>query len=200
MQPQIPSSATATYTTIPISGNDVISRSLHNLFSFISQRRPWPEFISPDTFNRPHSLAHAGDRLRKNAVHFRLNYALLVLTCALLSLIGTPLYLLLIAAIFGLWLVLYLFREDPLFLWGHHVGDRAVLVGLVLVSVVAIWFTGVAGNMIMGIGTGLVISAVHGVFRNPDGLFLDENEAMSQGLIRPGSSPSSDRWDHMLRP
>ncbi|KAF8414330.1 hypothetical protein HHK36_002331 [Tetracentron sinense] len=182
-----------TYTTIPISGNDVISRSFQNISAFISCRRPWPEFIAAGVFDRPESLSYAGDRLRKNANYFRLNYAIIVLTFTLLSLVGNPLCMLLISAIFALWLILYFFREDPLFVRGHHLSDRVILVGLIAVSAVLVWFTGVVQNMIIGVGTGLVISAVHGVFRNPDGLFLDENEAVSRGLIGSGSAMSSDQ-------
>lgn len=75
--------------------------------------------------------------------------------------------------------------------WGHHVDDRIVMVGLVVITALTVWLTGFVDNLLVGIGIGLLIAAIHGVFRNPEGLFLDENDAASNGLI--GSPPSSSR-------
>lgn len=58
-----------------------------------------------------------------------------------------------------------------------------MILGLVVVSAVALWTTGPLNSLSMGIGVGLLISVVHGVLRNPEGLFLDENDAVSNGLI-----------------
>lgn len=92
-------------------------------------------------------------------------------------------------AVVGLWLVIYFFREDPLEVWGHHVSDWAVLVGLGLVSVLVVWASGGLGSVLLGLVVGLVLCGVHGLLRNPEGLFLNENDAASQGLIGP-TSPS----------
>ncbi|XP_058114503.1 PRA1 family protein G2 [Magnolia sinica] len=187
-----PHTTTTTYTTIPISPGDVISRSIHNLSSAFSIVRPRTEFLpSSSGFDRPDSFPSAKSRLLKNAAYFRLNYALIILSCALLSLIQAPLSLILVSATIFLWLVLYLFREDPLILWGRHVNDRTVLIGLVLVSLVMIFGLGVLWDLMMGVGIGGAISAVHGVFRNEEGLALDEEEAASEGLIR--AWPGLDR-------
>lgn len=72
---------------------------------------------------------------------------------------------------------------------GRQITDRMVLVALVFASAITIWFMGHIENLLLGIGIGLLISALHGVLRNPEGLFLDEDEALSRGLI--GGSPSS---------
>ncbi|KAK3013349.1 hypothetical protein RJ639_008342 [Escallonia herrerae] len=190
--------AAATYTTIPISGADVISRSFQNLSSSLSRSRPWPEFLAgAGSFVRPDSLAGAGIRLRCNAKYFGANYAILTSACAAASLIGSPVALIVAAFVGMLWLVLYFFREDPLVVLGRHVSDWAVMVGLVTVSVLAVWFTGILNNLLIGIGVGVLISAVHGVFRNPEGLFLDENEAASDGLIRPRSNLSLHTTDFL---
>ncbi|CAK9157817.1 unnamed protein product [Ilex paraguariensis] len=186
-----PSAATATttiYTTIPISGTDVISRSFQNVSTFLSRSRPWPEFFpAVGNFDHPGSLSGAGLRLKLNSKYFIVNYAIIIFTCATFSLIGVPIALIVYGLIFLLWLVLYIFREDPMAMWGHHVSDRVVTVGLILVSAVAVWFTGALTNLVMGTGAGVLISAIHGVLRNPEGLFLDESDAISNGLI--GSRP-----------
>lgn len=180
------------YTTIPISFSDVISRSFHNLSSAVSRLRPWPEFFSTASIDRPASFNYVLIRIRKNVRHFRVNYALVVSVCASLSLIGTPFSLIVIAAVVGMWLLLHFFREDPLVAWGQqHVGDRTILLGLVLLSIAALWLTGVAGSLIGGVGFGVVLSGIHGALRNPEDLFLDEDEAASASLISPGSAPRS---------
>lgn len=66
---------------------------------------------------------------------------------------------------------------------GYHVNDWAVIAGLILASVVTLWVTGVLSNLLIGIAVGVLVSAIHGLLRNPEGLFLDENDAASNGLI-----------------
>ncbi|CAL8998741.1 unnamed protein product [Prunus brigantina] len=178
-----------TYTSIPISvsGSDAITRSIKNLNDAVSRRRHWPEFAS--SLDRPDSFSAALTRIRTNANHFRVNYLLLIGVCGALSLIGSPGWLVVTAAVVGLWLVIYFFREDPLEVWGHHVSDWAVLVGLGLVSVLVVWASGGLGSVLLGLVVGLVLCGVHGLLRNPEGLFLNENDAASQGLIGP-TSPS----------
>ncbi|XP_068643776.1 PRA1 family protein G2 [Aristolochia californica] len=179
-----------TYTTIPIAGADVISRSLHNLTSSFSFFRPLPEFFAVAELSPPPSLSSAKRRLFNNLSHFRLNYAVLTFSCVLVSLLffESPFSLLFISAIFLLWLVLYFFREDPLLLWGRHVTDTFVLAALVAVSVLAVWSTGSLGTLAGGLAIGGLIVAVHGFLRNDEGLFLNEQEAVSRGLIAPGQN------------
>ncbi|XP_059662313.1 PRA1 family protein G2-like [Cornus florida] len=186
---------TSTYTTIPISGADVISRSVQNLSNFISRRRPWPEFIASGVFDRPDSISGAGTRFRKNSNYFGVNYGIVISTCAAVFLIGNPIALIIFALVFALWLILYFFREDPMIVLGHHVSDRIVMVGLVVGSLVAVWFTGTVNILLVGIGSGLLIAVLHGVFRNPEGLFLDEDDAVSNGLIRSRPGTDSHRVD-----
>lgn len=187
---QSPSAAAAaTYTTIPISGSDVISRSIQNLSTSLSRHRPWPEFLSAAALDAPASLSAALTRLRQNAKYFTTNYAILVSVCAAASLIGSPVALILYAAVFGLWLVLYFYREDPMAAWGRHVDDRVVILGLVLVSFAVLWIVGKVNVLLIGVAVGVLICAVHAVVRNPQGLFLDEDDAVSSGLIGPPPPP-----------
>ncbi|KAL7088230.1 hypothetical protein ACP275_13G115500 [Erythranthe tilingii] len=176
--------AAATYTTIPISGIDVVSRSAQNLSVSLSRCRPWPEFLATiSALDFPSSLSAAYLRFRRNGSYFSVNYTIIITACAALSLIGSPVALVIIGFVFFLWLILHFFREDPLLIWGHHVSDWTVIMGLGLVSVAALWITGPLSSLSIGIGVGLSISVVHGVLRNPEGLFLDENDAVSNGLI-----------------
>ncbi|XAR56854.1 hypothetical protein NMG60_11037475 [Bertholletia excelsa] len=198
LSPTSPSTAattttTSTYTTIPISGSDVISRSVQNLSNFVSRHRPWQELIAAGSFDRPDSLSGAGVRLRRNVKYFGINYAIIVSICAAFALVGAPIALIIYALVFALWLVLLFSREDPMVAWGHHVDDRLVIASLVVVSVAAVWFTGMVNSLLIGIALGLLISAVHGVLRNPEGLFLDEDDAATNGLIGSPVPSSSNR-------
>ncbi|KAL3643221.1 hypothetical protein CASFOL_014036 [Castilleja foliolosa] len=190
--PSTSSAAAPRYTTIPISGVDVISRSTQNLSTSFSRCRPWPEYLAATAaFDLPSSLSAAYARFRRNSTYFSVNYAIIITACAAVSLIGSPIALLVIGFVYFLWLILYFFREDPLLIWGHQVGDWTVFVGLVLVSIAAFWITGPLNSLSIGVGLGLLISVVHGVLRNPEGLFLDENDAVSNGLIVSNSKPTA---------
>ncbi|GFP94786.1 pra1 family protein g2 [Phtheirospermum japonicum] len=184
-------SAAARYTTIPISGVDVIYRSTQNLSASLSRCRSWPEFLTTTAFDLPLSLSAAYVRFRRNSTYFSVNYAIIITACAAISLIGSPIALIVIGFVYFLWLILHFFREDPLLIWGHQVSDWAVIVGLVLVSIAAFWITGPLNSLSIGVGLGLLISVVHGVLRNPEGLFLDENDAVSNGLIVSNSKPTA---------
>ncbi|KDP36310.1 hypothetical protein JCGZ_09525 [Jatropha curcas] len=181
--PAAAASAATTYTTIPISPADVISRSLQNFTATVSRLRPWPELIASGAFNRPDSFATALTRLRINSLYFRINYAIIVSACGALSLIGSPISLILFAFIFALWLLLHFFREDPLVLWGYQASDRLVFIGLLLVSLLAIWLSGGFWSLVLGVAIGVLICGAQASLRNSDGLFLDEQEAAFRPLI-----------------
>ncbi|XP_060188767.1 PRA1 family protein G2-like [Lycium barbarum] len=175
---------TPTYTTIPISGNDVINRSIQNLSTFLSRTRPWPEFLTvTNAVNIPSSFSDASIRIRRNFKYFSVNYAFVITACIAGSLIGSPVYLILTGLIFALWLILLFFREDPMVVLGHQISDLVVISGLVIVSVSVVWFTGILNNLMIGLGLGFLVALIHGGLRNTEGLFVDENEAVSTGLI-----------------
>lgn len=71
--------------------------------------------------------------------------------------------------------------------YGRHADDRIVLLGLSLGTILVVWLIGMVNTLAIGISVGVLISTVHGVFRDTDGLFLDEDDAASNGLIASGS-------------
>nr|XP_043618738.1 PRA1 family protein G2 [Erigeron canadensis] len=177
-----PPPSTTTYITIPISGTDVIFRSFQNLSTFLSHHRPWPEFLSTfSSFTCPNSFT----RIQSNLKHFSINYGIITTSCAAVSLLGNPLRLLAFGLVFTLWLVFYFLREDPVVVYGHNVHDHVVTCGLVLVSFFCVLCLGFGWNLVVGIAVGALISVVHAVFRNDEGIYLDENDAVSEGLISP---------------
>lgn len=86
--------------------------------------------------------------------------------------------------------------------YGCHVDDWIVSFGLALGTILVIWLVGMVNTLFIGVSVGFLISAVHGVFRDTDGLFLDEDDAVSNGLIASGSrrKGSTPRSEHGYAP
>ncbi|VVB16187.1 unnamed protein product [Arabis nemorensis] len=175
---------TTTYTSIPLPNGDVISRSIHNLTVATSSHRPWSELVFSGAFSLPEQFSSLLLRSRTNFRYFFVNYAIVVATFSGFALVTvSPVALIVVGAIIALWLLFHFFREDPLILWGFQVGNRTVVLFLVLASVWAIWFTSSAVNLAVGVVVGLLLCAIHSVLRNSDGLFLEEDDAVTGGLI-----------------
>lgn len=66
---------------------------------------------------------------------------------------------------------------------GHQISDLAVISGLVIFSAIAAWFTGILNSLLIGVALGFLVTVIHGLLRNPEGLFVDEDDAVSTGLI-----------------
>ncbi|EOA15175.1 hypothetical protein CARUB_v10028561mg [Capsella rubella] len=183
MTPPLPTTTT-TYTSIPLPTSDVISRSIHNLTSTISRHRPWSELVFSGDYSLPRRFSSLLLRLKTNYHYFFVNYAIIVAACTGLALItASPVALVVVGTIIALWLLFHFFREDPLILWSFQVGDRTVVVSLVLASLWAVWFTSSAVNLAVGVGIGLLLCIIHSVFRNSDERFLEEEDAVTGGLI-----------------
>ncbi|XP_010483092.1 PREDICTED: PRA1 family protein G2-like [Camelina sativa] len=179
-----PTTTTTTYTSIPIPTGDVISRSIHNLTTTISRHRPWSELVFSGDYSLPWRFSSLLLRLKTNYHYFFVNYAIVVAVCAALALItASPVALIVVGTVVSLWVLFHFFREDPLILWSFQVGDRTVVVFLVLASVWALWFTSSAVNLAVGVGVGLLFCIIHVFIRNSDERFLEEDDAVTGGLI-----------------
>ncbi|CAL5359168.1 unnamed protein product [Camellia sinensis] len=86
----------------PISGDDVISRSIQNVSDTVSRHRPWSDFLAAGVFDSPESLSAASLRLHKHSKYFSITYAILILICAAFSILLTPISLIAYAAVFAL--------------------------------------------------------------------------------------------------
>ncbi|CAN8248330.1 unnamed protein product [Cochlearia groenlandica] len=126
---------TTTYTSIPIPTRDVISRSIHNLTSAVSRRRQWSELIFSGEFFFPEIFSSLLLRSRTYLRYFLINYAVVVAACVAFALVlVSPVALIVAGAIASLWLLFQIFREDPLVFWRFQVGDKTVVLFLVVAS------------------------------------------------------------------
>ncbi|KNA18579.1 hypothetical protein SOVF_069410 [Spinacia oleracea] len=194
----LPTSTNPNYGTIPttttstsISSIDTfITRTTNQTRTLISHRRPWREFLSFSSFSPPTSYSTAMSRLRRNLNYFRFNYSLIVLTILFLSLLWHPISMIVYLAVFVLWLFLYLSRDDPIVVFGRSIDDRLVLLGLSLVTILALVFTHVGLNVLISLIVGVSVVGLHAGFRIVDDLFLDEEDVADGGLS--GFIPSSE--------
>ncbi|OWM67086.1 PRA1 family protein B4-like [Punica granatum] len=151
----------------------------------LSQRRPWTELADRSAFSKPESFSEAALRVRKNYSYFRVNYLAVVALILGFSLVTHPFSLLLLAGLLASWLFLYLFRpaDSPLVLFGRTYSDRETLGILVVFSIVVIFLTSVGSVLISALLAGVAVVCIHGAFRAPEDLFLDEPEPAATGFL-----------------
>ncbi|KAK9279490.1 hypothetical protein L1049_013169 [Liquidambar formosana] len=159
-----------------------LSDSLRHAFS---RRRPWLELVDRTSFARPDSLSDATSRVRKNFSYFRVNYLTLLAGVLALSLLSHPFSLLTLLSLLAAWLFLYFFRpsDQPLVVFGRTFSNRETLGVLIVLTVVVIFLTSVGSLLISAIMVGLAIVCIHGAFRVPEDLFLDDQEMAGSGLF-----------------
>ncbi|KAF7816173.1 exocyst complex component EXO70B1-like [Senna tora] len=159
-----------------------LSRHAHRAWA---NRRPWIELLDRTAICRPESLAEAASRIRKNLYYFRVNYLIVLALVLAVSLLSHPLSLLLLGALIGAWLFLYVLRpsDQQLVIFGRAFSDCEALIGLSLVTVVVILLTSVVSLLVSTFTMGLVIVCAHGAFRVPEDLFLEEQGPWASGLF-----------------
>ncbi|KAI3817849.1 hypothetical protein L1987_11648 [Smallanthus sonchifolius] len=161
------------------------SRLSSSLRQSFSQNRPWYELVDRSSFSRPESLSDATSRIRKNFSYFRVNYTSLLAVVIAISLISHPLSLLILLGLLAAWIFLYLFRpsDQPLVLFRRTFSDRETLLLLILSTIIVVFLTNVGSVMISAVLIGLAILCVHGGFRVPEDLFLDDQEPANTGFL-----------------
>ncbi|KAJ6823272.1 prenylated Rab receptor 2 isoform X1 [Iris pallida] len=186
--PILPISSTTTDSAASAAGASpaalrfFASRLTSLLRRSLSHSRPWQELLDRTAFSRPDSLSLAlspplqrlllPHQLRNppnpNPSHLPPIPPLLPLRHPLPP---RPLVL------------LYLFRpsDPPLVLLGRQFSERETLAGLVLVSVLTVFLTSVMSLLVSAAIVGAGIVCVHGAFRVPEDLFLDEQEPAGPG-------------------
>ncbi|KAD4178538.1 hypothetical protein E3N88_27129 [Mikania micrantha] len=153
--------------------------------NLVGKRRPWRQFFDYSTISRPITYHDSMARIRRNLNYFRVNYAMLMLLIIFLSLIYHPVSIIVFLIVFVAWFFLYFFRDDgsPVMVFNYFVDDRVVLIGLSLLTVFVLVFTDVGMNLVVSLVIVVAVVGLHAAFRSPDGLFLDEQEAVESGLV-----------------
>ncbi|RYR27039.1 hypothetical protein Ahy_B02g061363 isoform A [Arachis hypogaea] len=140
-----------------------IGRLTDSLRHGLDQRRPWAELVDRTAFSKPESFSDATVRVRKNYSYFRVNYYAVVAVILAVSLLTNPFSLVVLVGLLAAWTFLYLFRpsDQPVVLFGRTFSDFETSVGSVIISALMV---------------GVTVVCLHGAFRQPEDLFLDEQE------------------------
>ncbi|KAL2470945.1 PRA1 family protein B4 [Abeliophyllum distichum] len=156
-----------------------------SLRSAVSRRRPWLELLDLSAISRPSSLSDASVRIRKNLSYFRANYATILAAVLAFSLLSHPLSLLTLLSLIAAWLFLYILRpaDQPLVVFSRTISDRETLWILIAFTFSVILFTNVGSLLMSSTLIGFGIVCVHGVFRDPEDLFLDDTVLANSGLF-----------------
>ncbi|CAN7004365.1 unnamed protein product [Brassica rapa subsp. trilocularis] len=162
-----------------------VNRFTETVRDGLSRSRPWSELLDRSAFAKPDSLSEAASRLRKNSSYFRANYVCIVSLILAFSLLAHPFSLVLLVCLAASWLFLYLFRpvDRPLILFGRSFSDLETLGGLILSTIAVIFFTSVGSVLISALLVGIATVCVHGAFRSPNDLFLDEQDPAAAGFL-----------------
>ncbi|ESW11493.1 hypothetical protein PHAVU_008G034800 [Phaseolus vulgaris] len=145
----------------------------------LDQRRPWAELADRSAFSKPESFSEATLRVRKNFSYFRVNYYAVVSLILVISLLTNPFSLVLLAGLLASWTFLYLFRpsDQPLVILGRTFSDFETLAILSALTVFVVFLTSVGSVLISALMLGVAAICLHGAFRVPEDLFLDEQDA-----------------------
>lgn len=162
-----------------------LSRFTSSIRQGLSQRRPWYELVDRSALARPENLTDAYSRIRKNLPYFKVNYITLLVVVLAFSLLSHPLSLLVLLGLLAAWVLLYLFRpsDQPLVIFGRTFSDRETLGALVVMTVFVVFLTSVGSLLISALLIGVAIVCIHGAFRVPEDLFLDDQEPVNTGFL-----------------
>lgn len=159
------------------SANIAITKLRESAGHVLAQRRPWSEIVDRSAYSKPASVAEASSRVRKNVSYFKVNYVLFMVGVLVLCLVTNPFSMFMLGTLAVAWLYLFTIRTEPLVINGRTLSEREKLWGMSALSFVLVFFLSSAGNVIfMGVCLGIAGVVIHGSFRVPDDLFLDDNE------------------------
>ncbi|KAG2444341.1 hypothetical protein HXX76_001097 [Chlamydomonas incerta] len=106
-----------------------------------------------------------------------------MLLCTAFTFVLHPSSLLVLALLAGSWIYVFLMRTTPLVISGRTLSEREKLIGMSAVSFITIFFlTSVGTVFFSALSISIALIALHGAFREPDNLFIDEGETQ-QGFM-----------------
>lgn len=159
---------------------NIIAKLQESARSAAAQQRPWSEMVDRSSFAKPDNLSDALSRIRKNLGYFRANYMAVLLGVVVLSMLWNPISIIVLALLGSGWAYLFVIRVEPLVISGRVISDREKLVGMAAISILVVFgITSVGSILISGVIVGFAAISIHGAFRVPDDLFLDDNDNAS---------------------
>ncbi|XP_004288927.1 PREDICTED: PRA1 family protein F3-like [Fragaria vesca subsp. vesca] len=175
-----------TYGTIPTeplpSANvAIVSQAKEQIELCLGIQRPWLEMIQLQNLRPPSSLNQSIERIRTNVAFFRMNYTIIILAILFISLLWHPISLLLMIVLMAAWLSLYYLHDKPLMVLDHDIDHRFLMTALFLVTALVLFLTNVKYNIIRALSFGLAFVLVHGALREPEDVFVVDDEEGSGG-------------------
>lgn len=159
---------------------NIIAKLTESARKAAAQQRPWTEMVDRSSFAKPDNLSDALSRIRKNLGYFRANYLAVLLGVVVLSMLYNPVSIIVLALLGSGWAYLFVIRVEPLVISGRVISDREKLVGMAAISILIVFgITSVGSILISGVIVGFAAICIHGAFRVPDDLFLDDNDNAS---------------------
>eukprot|EP00200_Dunaliella_tertiolecta_P000359 CAMPEP_0202362338 /NCGR_PEP_ID=MMETSP1126-20121109/14551_1 /ASSEMBLY_ACC=CAM_ASM_000457 /TAXON_ID=3047 /ORGANISM="Dunaliella tertiolecta, Strain CCMP1320" /LENGTH=218 /DNA_ID=CAMNT_0048956491 /DNA_START=25 /DNA_END=681 /DNA_ORIENTATION=+ len=146
-----------------------------------AQQKPWSELADRTALSKPPNMAEAISRIKKNVAYFRVNYCIAVVATCAASFVLHPSSLLVLAVLLVAWGYLLFVRQSPLVISGRQISEREKMLGMTLISFITVFFlTNVGTVLLSAVGLSLTAIMLHGAFREPDNLFLDDGALESQ--------------------
>ncbi|KAL6224165.1 hypothetical protein ACLB2K_003021 [Fragaria x ananassa] len=175
-----------TYGTIPTEplpspSVAIVSQAKEQIELCLGVQRPWLEMIQLQNLRPPYSLNQSIERIRTNVAFFRMNYTIIILTILFISLLWHPISLLLMIVLMAAWLSLYYLHDKPLTVLDHDIDNRFLMAALFLVTALVLFLTNVKYNIIRALSFGLAFVLVHGALREPEDVFVVDDEEGSGG-------------------
>jgi hypothetical protein len=181
--PSASASATAVPTGAPSALNTVISKIKDSSATVIKLQKPWSELFDRTVFSKPSSFGEALTRVKKNSAYFRVNYLVVMLTTTLATFLFHPTALIILGLLIAGWVWVLFIKSAPLVIGGRTLSDRETLIAMSGISFITIFFlTSVGAVFFSALSLSIAIIVLHGAFREPDNLFLDEAESQQPFL------------------
>ncbi|XP_028784198.1 PRA1 family protein D-like [Neltuma alba] len=155
----------------------------------MATRRPWRQLLDLSALSFPSSISDATSRIAQNVSHFFSNYTLIVLIILFLSLIYHPFSMIVFLIVFAGWYFLYFSRDEPVSVFNLAVlDDRAVAIGLGIITVVALILTHVWLNVFVSLVIGIALVCLHAAFRGTEDLVMDDQESPYGPMLSGGTA------------
>uniref|UniRef100_A0A7S0VCP1 PRA1 family protein n=2 Tax=Polytomella parva TaxID=51329 RepID=A0A7S0VCP1_9CHLO len=162
------------------AATSTLNKSKEYVLSVLAKGKPWAEMFDKNAVSKPANLGEAVTRMRKNSSYFKLNYVAIILCTTILSFLMHPGSLIVLALILASWAFAFLAYPGTVEINGKSFSEREKIVAMSVLSFVLIFFVTSVGTVFFSaISISLALIALHGAFREPDNLFLDDGEAQS---------------------